>query len=133
MADGNTAEKLDTLPAPAPRQVRGVQSERDGALIPDAYGELPWPMVREHGVTGTIDILTRFSMRHRETSCMGECDEFERCERHRHSAHIAEAAMQVRTILDAFEKRCGVPASLAVAETLREDVLALAMGKRRRR
>ena len=129
MADGSARDTIPCRPAWAPR---GQQDWR-GTLCPDDNGELPWPMVLEYGTHGTLSILTRFSLNHRQTPCLGECDEFESCPRHEHTAHIAEAAMQIRTILDAFEKRCGVPASLAAAETLREDVITLAMGRRRDR
>lgn len=107
MADGNPR---DTIPSPAPRAVKGTQSERDGALIPDAYGELPWPRFRQYGSQPlqremTIDI----ELRQIGKSCMGgECGEFGFCERHGQNHEdcgasrvvtVAEAAVQIEDIL----------------------------------
>ncbi len=105
-ADGSL-EKRDTTPAPPVRRVRGIQSERDGALIPDAYGELPWPMVRVDGASAH-DYLERAALRHQARQCMGgECGEFGLCARHgslddEHAERrttVGEAALQMQVIM----------------------------------
>lgn len=114
MADG----AADTIPAPPlPRRVKGIQSERDGALIPDAYGEMPWPLIRLRDGYGDYEWnkeLAASASRHILKHCMGdECGEFGKCDRHgkldddhaERTPTVAEAAAQIRMILGAAVER----------------------------
>lgn len=112
MADGAPAR--DTIPAMPVRHVKGIQSERDGALIPDAYNELPWPMVRVEGDRERLEYLHRATQRHLARQCMGgECGEFGRCSRHgaldevhaERCVTVAEASLQLQVILTEAAKR----------------------------
>lgn len=116
MAADGSIEKHDTIPAMPVRGVKGIQSERDGALIPDAYGELPWPMIRADGPGEHVRLLSEATMRHRRRLCMGgECDDLGTCSRHQaateescdRSETVAEAAVQIRAILFEAVKRTG--------------------------
>ncbi len=127
MADGSL-EKRDTTPAPPVRRIRGIQSEKDGALIPDAYGELPWPMVRAYGQHEERELLVNASIAHRLTECRGlyghdsECDGDGWCLRHLPTDIVAEAAVQVRAILEQAAKRAEVDGQFG--RLLHEDILA---------
>ncbi len=114
MADGNAR---DTTPAPPlPGRIRGMQSERDGALVPDAQGELPWPLIRLYPQGTETDMLVRATMRHRQKACLGAgCDDIDNCSRHGkmgeefagRSETVAIAAVQIRAILEEAVKLTG--------------------------
>lgn len=120
MADGNPR---DTIPAPPPvRTHRGQQNER-GTLVPDEDGLLPWPLVRVSGHLGSLDFLSRASCRHRANPCLGqyECLEFENCERHEATSDVADCALQLADILEAFLARTNAPPYTPLAESLVGD------------
>lgn len=119
-ADGNPR---DTIPAPPPvRTHRGQQNER-GTLVPDEDGTLPWPLVRVSGLHHTLDFMSRASMRHRAKPCMGECTAWDRCSRHEATSDVAECALQIADILEAFLARTNAPPYTPLAESLIGDAL----------
>lgn len=117
MADGNVR---DTIPAPPLRdRIRGQQSSRDGALIPDINGELPWPLLRAHGTADTAELLGAASLRHSRKPCFGfyghdaSCDGEGACIRHAHTEVVAQAAEQIRAVLEVMLHEAEVDGELA--------------------